>query len=249
MSLREFIEKHGVKSILCCFSGGRDSLVSTHYTLVTLKDLDLEKYVCFVDTTVMPPCIYPYVNMVFERIFKPLGGECHILKPEKSFWELAREWGVPQKNRRYCCYHLKLKPLYDFTSHLKPRVAHILGLRKTESMRRINFKFAYWDQKHKIWKLNPILEWNDQDVERYIRENNLPISPHYKMGIQETCICGAFTTKKTLEAIRAHYPELLEKFASLEGEFRNKGSAFYIGKRIYAKELLKQKTLDETLKH
>jgi len=243
MSLRDFIEKHEIRSVICCFSGGRDSLVASHYALSILKDSDVKKYVCTVDTTVMVPCVIPYVNEIFKNVFEPLGAECHILRPKRSFWDMAKEWGLPQKNRRWCCYRLKLEPLYDFSKKLKPMVAHVLGLRKSESRRRANFEFAYWDQKHEVWKLNPIIGWSSQDVERYIKENNLTISPHYGMGIQETCICGAFTTKSTLKTLRAHYPEILKRFAELEGGFRCGGSAFYVGRRVYARELLKQKTL------
>jgi hypothetical protein len=59
--------------------------------------------------------------------------------------------------------------------------------------------------------------------------------------------CGAFTTGKTLKVLRANYPEFMEKFAELEKAFWKGGSSFYIGKKIYAKDLLKQKTLRDVL--
>ena len=57
---REFIKRLGIKSLICCFSGGRDSLVSTHYVLEHqgLKHReDLEIHVVLVDTTVMIPMV------------------------------------------------------------------------------------------------------------------------------------------------------------------------------------------------
>jgi phosphoadenosine phosphosulfate reductase len=243
--LKQFIEEHKIKSIVCCFSGGKDSLCSTHYTLSTLKDYSIKKYVCFVDTTVMIPDIIEYVNKIFKEHFEPLEAECHILKPKTSFWDMAKDWGVPQKNRRWCCFYLKLQPLYEFSEKIPHPLAHVLGLRKTESRRRKDFTFSYHDVNRDIWKINPIIEWSDKQVLNYIKENHLPISPHYSKGVQETCICGAFTTKKTLKALRAYYPDFLEKFAQLEDSFKKKGSAFYIGKKIYAKDLLKQKTIEE----
>jgi 3'-phosphoadenosine 5'-phosphosulfate sulfotransferase (PAPS reductase)/FAD synthetase len=187
--LKQFIEEHKIKSIVCCFSGGKDSLCSTHYTLSTLKDYSIKKYVCFVDTTVMIPDIIEYVNKMFKEHFEPLEAECHILKPKTSFWDMAKDWGVPQKNRRWCCFYLKLQPLYEFSEKIPHPLAHVLGLRKTESRRRKDFTFSYHDVNRDIWKINPIIEWSDKQVLNYIKENHLPISPHYSKGVQETCIC------------------------------------------------------------
>jgi len=49
---REFVEEYGIRSLVCCFSGGKDSLVMTHYTLSQVQDMeDLDIYVLHVDTT------------------------------------------------------------------------------------------------------------------------------------------------------------------------------------------------------
>jgi 3'-phosphoadenosine 5'-phosphosulfate sulfotransferase (PAPS reductase)/FAD synthetase len=43
----------------------------------------------------------------------------------------------PTMNRRWCCYHLKLKPIHEFVRDLNPQRAEITGLRRDESFRRM----------------------------------------------------------------------------------------------------------------
>jgi len=245
LSLPEFVERERIRTLILCFSGGKDSLVATHYTLSELRETGVEKHVVCVDTTVTVPCVLEYVERVFKEVFEPMGTRCVLLRPSPSFWELATRWGFPQKNRRWCCFHLKLKPIYDYADKLLRPLAFVLGLRSLESRRRREFREAYYDWRVRAWKLNPIVDWSDEQVQSYVKEHGLPLSPHYSLGLQETCVCGAFTTKATLCALRAHYPEFLKRFAELEGRMKRRGSAFYCGRRIYARDLLKQRTLDE----
>jgi len=56
LSPREFVEKKGIRSVVCCWSGGRDSTVSTHLALQAIQDCDLDEvHVVYVDTTVTVP--------------------------------------------------------------------------------------------------------------------------------------------------------------------------------------------------
>jgi len=100
--------------------------------------------------------------------------------------------------------------------------------------------------KHVVrWGYAPIIDWSEKDVLNYIREHKLPMPPHYRWGIGETCLCPAFMRKNEMMNIKARFPEIFEWYLQLEAEFEKGGAAFYFNdKPTYAKELAKQRTLE-----
>ena len=133
MEPKEFVKEYSIKSLVSCFSGGKDSLVTTHYVLRNLEDVeDLDRYVVHVDTSVSLPGVQDYV----KEICDVHGWNLVILKPKVDFWTLAEKWGMPSFRRRWCCYHLKLEPLREFIKGLRPQRAEVLGLRISENPRR-----------------------------------------------------------------------------------------------------------------
>jgi len=246
MKPREFVEKYYIKSLVCCFSGGKDSLVATHYTLKELAGMSprLETYVVYVDTTVMLPGTTEFV----EEISATLGWNLRILRPEIDFWTWVGEkkMPMPSMHRRWCCAKLKLDPIKDFVKDLPPQRAEVTGLRRDESERRKNMPQHFFLKKSWVWKYAPIIDWTEKDVLRYMKRNDLVMPPNYRMGIKETCLCGAYSNKKQMEIVRGKFPEFFQKFVELEAQFKSGGAAFYFqNKPQYAKDFLKQKTIDE----
>ena len=247
---KAFVKEYYIKSLVCCFSGGKDSLVSTHYVLSELDGFeshDIKKYVVFVDTTVMCPGTTEFV----QKVADDYGWNLKILKPKIDFWTLvgAKGYPMPSMRRRWCCYYLKLEPIKDFVQGLEPQRAEVTGLRREESFKRRKMPFIYYLRKGRVWKYAPIIDWTEKQVLRYMDEHSLPMPPHYKLGIPETCLCGAYASKKIMENVRGQFPDFFQKFVKLEARFKSQGAAFYFQNRPqYAKDFLKQKTLDETKK-
>ena len=210
-----------------------------------LQDVDIDKYVVFVDTGVMIPSAIDYVRSVTERY----GWNLKVLQPKTNFWEYAKQYGLPIRRRRWCCYRLKLQPIFDFIRTLPPQRGEILGFRKDESPRRKSKRFQQvsYDKRRGVraWIYLPILDWTKRNVMSYIKMMGLPDPPHYRLGIKETCMCGLFTNEREIMTIKAHYPQLFNKFMEIEGKFRRDWAAFWFGKPCYAKDLAKQKTLAE----
>jgi len=242
MNPRDFIEKYCVQSLVCSFSGGKDSLVATHYTFSEVEDLNIDKYVVHADTTVMLPIAVDFVKDVCHE----QGWNLVIVTPKVDFWtEVRNGMPMPTMFRRWCCGKLKLEPIHNFVKTLKPQRAEVTGLRRDESIRRRKLKEVFFLRKSWIWKYAPILEWSEKDVLKYLRQHDLPMPPHYAMGIKETCMCGAFSNKRQMEILRARFPEFFQKFVELEKDFKKGGACFYFqNKPTYAKDFLKQKTLE-----
>ena len=238
-----FVKEYAVRSLVCCWSGGRSSLAATHYTLKCLEDVDIDKYVVFVDTGVMLPDAVSFVKEVAEK----QGWNLQILKPKTDFWEYSKRYGTPGIKRRWCCKLLKLQPIFDFVRGLKPQRAVVLGFRKDEKRKsRVQAPVVRFHRQTYSWIYLPIKSWTKIDVRNYLRQNNLPDPPWYRKGLKETCFCGAYTHRWELLRIKAHYPELFEKLVQLDLYRRKWGRcAFWDKGPVDLQEILKQKALNE----
>ena len=128
----------------------------------------------------------PYRAIYKNTTIDPIGTIAHakeagaeIIRPEKTFFQLIREKGLPNRFRRFCCESLKEYAIC-------PR--SIQGIRRAESVKRAkNYKepeiCRTYPGKKKVRVYLPILEWTDQDVEEFIKERNIKCHPlYYKDG-------------------------------------------------------------------
>ncbi len=242
ISPRRFVERFGIRKIVCCFSGGMDSLVCTHYTFSSVPK-HVEKEVVWVDTGVMIPPVRRYVRSVCRKF----GWELTELKPEKSFEEYALRFGMPTMFRRWCSYYLKIRPIAYYVRKFE-RAAEVIGIRRDESRRRTRYPPVFKRMGSLVYA--PILYWTRKDVEAYFKKHRLPEPPWYALGVKETCQCGAFASLRTMRIICSRYPNFFKKFLKLENKFRNGGACFFLnGKPCYAREIWEEvtkckKTLD-----
>ncbi|MGZ4427547.1 MAG: phosphoadenylyl-sulfate reductase [Nocardioidaceae bacterium] len=96
--------------------------------------------------------------------------------PEQSVAEQDATYGKDLFNRDpdLCCALRKVKPLevalagYD---------AWATGLRRAETHNRVIAPVIGWDEKKRKVKVSPLARWSDEDVERYITENNVLVNP------------------------------------------------------------------------
>jgi len=242
---REFDERKGVRSVVCCWSGGRDSTVSTHLTLQAIRDIDLDEvHVVYVDTTVTIPGHLEFVEETADRLGWPLT----VLRPNPDFWQLARRKGSPTMLRRWCCYSLKIKPVIGFMLPLPVPKVHVLGLRWEEGRKRSRLPQYRLQLRRYSWGYCPIISWSRSKVLRYMERHNLPEAPYYRLGLGEACMCGAFSTLRELRVVRALFPNFFKKFLELEEGFERGGAAFYFSDRPwYAREIWAQKLLTDYL--
>jgi phosphoadenosine phosphosulfate reductase len=60
---------------------------------------------------------------------------------------------------------------------LKGKRAWITGLRRAEASSRADAKTVEWDPARELVKINPIVDWTDQQVDDYIKKHDLIVNP------------------------------------------------------------------------
>jgi phosphoadenosine phosphosulfate reductase len=78
------------------------------------------------------------------------------------------------RNPDLCCYLRKVVPLEQ---SLEPYDAWITGVRREETGARTDTKVVQWDPRRQMVKVNPIVEWTQQDVDDYIAKNGVLVNP------------------------------------------------------------------------
>ena len=98
-----------------------------------------------------------------------------------SLEEQARRHGdeLWERDPDACCAIRKVSPLTQALSEVD---AWIAGVRRDQSPTRAHTKKLHWDEKHGLWKLNPLADWSDRDVWDYISSHDLPYHPLHDRG-------------------------------------------------------------------
>lgn len=75
------------------------------------------------------------------------------------------------ENRKQCCYIRKVEPLGRATKGLD---AWITGLRRDQTANRSAMETVELDSDRNIAKINPLIDWSNDQVWEYIHQNNVP---------------------------------------------------------------------------
>jgi phosphoadenosine phosphosulfate reductase len=78
-----------------------------------------------------------------------------------------------------CCDLRKVQPLEQALAGVD---AWISGVRREQGAARAKTPKLAWDARHERWKANPLADWSESDVWRYITEHDLPYNPLHDQG-------------------------------------------------------------------
>ena len=201
-----FIKKNCVNfsKIKLAFSGGKDSVVIYNLT----KKSGILAEAIYQNTTIDPPGTIKFIKENFTDV--------KIQMPEKSFYKLVEDKGLPNRWQRWCCSYLKENTNngYDLV---------ITGVRRAESFKRSSYtKIA---QRGTIVELRPIIEWSDDDVWNYIGYYNLPVIKYYKAPYNYTrhgCVmCPLASGRQMIQEAR-DFPRYAKAMIKAIRKFRKK---------------------------
>lgn len=104
------------------------------------------------------------------------------------------------EGRHACCEVRKLEPL---GRALAGAAAWVTGLRREQSVTRTETAARERDEARGLWKINPLVDWSEQDVWNYIRAYDVPYNTLHDKGYPSIgCACCTRAVKRT-ESIRA----------------------------------------------
>ncbi|MFZ5376957.1 MAG: phosphoadenylyl-sulfate reductase [Patescibacteria group bacterium] len=169
--IAEAIEKHGDKIAVSC-SFGKDSIVLLHLARQVKPDIA----VFSVLTRFKPKETFEYkdqiqklwnLNLTVYQSDAEIEPNLHITNPD------------------LCCKMLKVEPTKQA---LKNYDAWFAGLRRTEGRTRTDYEET--QHNGSLIKYNPIIDWTELDIWKYIAINQIPTHPWYKLGYRSLgCAC------------------------------------------------------------
>ncbi|MCD7962074.1 MAG: phosphoadenylyl-sulfate reductase [Rikenellaceae bacterium] len=75
------------------------------------------------------------------------------------------------EKRKQCCYVRKIEPLKRAFHGLE---VWICGLRRDQSVTRQDMQVVEWDKGNGLLKLNPLIDWSEEQTWDYIKSNSVP---------------------------------------------------------------------------
>jgi phosphoadenosine phosphosulfate reductase len=81
--------------------------------------------------------------------------------------------------RQQCCHIRKVEPLQRALAGKK---SWVTGLRREQSAARHTLEHETWDDANGLIKINPLLEWTNDDVWDYIKVNGVPYNALHDRG-------------------------------------------------------------------
>jgi phosphoadenosine phosphosulfate reductase len=84
-----------------------------------------------------------------------------------------------ETNPDRCCHIRKVEPLIRV---LEPYDAWISGIRREQSPSRAGAKKVERSERYGVWKVQPLADWSEKDVWRYILANDIPYNPLHDVG-------------------------------------------------------------------
>lgn len=162
-TIAEAIDNYGDKMAVAC-SFGKDSMVVVHLAQQVKSDVPI--------FSVMTP-FKPQETFTYKDEMTKL----YNLNIKVFMSKEKVDSNLPKTNPDECCRILKVEPTKEAVKDLD---AWVCGLRNTEGRTRKDYKKI--EVKEGLVKINPILDWTELDIWRYMAINSIPVHPYYARG-------------------------------------------------------------------
>lgn len=174
--LKYFLENYKNRIALASSMGAEDQVLTE-----MIAKIDPSARIFTLDTGRVFPETYELIEKTNARykinieVFFPEREQVEKMVAEKGinlFYESI-------ENRRLCCHIRKIVPL---KRALKDLDVWISGLRRSQSITRNDIQMVEWDEGNQKIKINPLLNWEEEEVWAYIKANNIPYNTLHDQG-------------------------------------------------------------------
>ena len=207
-SASKIASENGCPEIEIAYSGGKDSDV----ILELVKMSGVPYRAIYKNTTIDPSGTIKHA--------KEMGAE--IKRPQKTFFQLIENHGLPSNIRRFCCGQLKEYKVLDYA---------VVGIRRSESRKRAERykepeQCRVYGKNEKVRQYFPILDWSDTDVREFILERHIVCAPVYYDADENFhverrlgCLCCPMLDRKRIDQFIQH-PNMIKAYAMALRKFR-----------------------------
>jgi len=129
--------------------------------------------------------LFPETYSLIERTRMKYPITLEVFFPEASEIEkMVKEEGINLfyagiEQRKRCCQVRKIQPLKRAFQGLE---VWICGLRKEQSVTRHDMQMVEWDAQNQLIKLNPLIDFTEEQVWDYIKANHVPYNKLHDKG-------------------------------------------------------------------
>jgi phosphoadenosine phosphosulfate reductase len=168
-----FLERFKNKIALATSYSIEDQVI-THL----IASIDKDARIFTLDTGRLPAETYKLIESTNEHF----GINVEVFFPDyRQVENMVHEKGINLfynsiENRKLCCNVRKIEPLKRAMEELE---VWITGLRREQSVTRDETKLVEYDSNFSIIKLNPLVNWTEEDVWNFIKHNNIPYNSLY----------------------------------------------------------------------
>lgn len=170
------------------FSGGKDSICI--HKLAEMANVKFKAF--YHNTTIDPPDLLKFIKKEYPNT--------EWVRPERTFFQICKDNKMlPSRLARFCCRILKEGGGVGWVTITGVRKAESAKRAKREEFELLNKFSGTIDQFNRAYHqggevqqecmggkdkivVNPILNWTDNDVWNFIRENNIPYPSLYDEG-------------------------------------------------------------------
>ena len=129
--------------------------------------------------------LFPETYQLIDKTNMTYGINLEVFFPNyEAVQKMVREEGINLfynsiESRHRCCQVRKLEPLKRAMQGLD---VWICGLRKQQSITRKDMQVVEWDDIHNLIKVNPLIDWSEEDVEQYVKQHHVPYNKLQDQG-------------------------------------------------------------------
>ncbi len=142
-----------------------------------LYKLQIRIPVFYIDTGLLFPEVHQLRSMLekkwgtpFEKVVPALGLEEQAERFGEKLWE---------RDPDMCCRLRKVLPVQQY---LQDKKAWITAIRANQTEFRARAKVVEWDERYQVVKINPLLNWSEEQIWDYLHRNRLPYNPLHDRG-------------------------------------------------------------------
>lgn len=175
-TIQFFLDKFQDKIAFSSSLGAEDQVITD-----MISKIDKSAKIFTLDTGRVFPETYDLIDRTSRKYKMPI----QIYFPDaKQVEEMVNDKGInlffeSVENRKLCCHIRKIEPLKRAFKDLD---VWICGLRREQSITRADVQVVEWDEANGLIKLNPIIDWTEEQVWDYIKTNKVPYNRLHDKG-------------------------------------------------------------------